>query len=198
MRNDTRRAGPPQLPPYTHSTKMFMFYFIYLGIRKKSKILNLTPRLSTLLKGPHSQVSLRGPRSDDCPQFFEPTQPPDRTGSDRWAPAGLCRSFLQPNSEVGACFLYPRRTPETSLALFQGEGKAEPQTLIRHWSDSNLSIWGEHLESRGPLHGLVLTSSLYPSAGKRGLICTAWFRSNKVRASLQVKSTLYPSMEMCL
>ena len=33
---------------------------------------------------------------------------------------------------------------------------------------------------------------------RRGLICTAWFRSNKVRASLQVKSTLYPSIEMCL
>ena len=33
---------------------------------------------------------------------------------------------------------------------------------------------------------------------ERGLVCTAWFRSNKVRASLQVKSTLYPRMEMCL
>lgn len=127
MRNDTRRAGHPKPPFYTHSTKIRMFYFIYLRIRKKSKILNITPKLSTLLKGPHSQLSLRRPRSDDCLQFFEPAQPPDRTGSDRWAPVGHCRSFLQPAREVGACFLYPRRTLRRPYPSSRVRGSQSPK-----------------------------------------------------------------------
>ena len=37
MRNDTGRASHLRPLPYTHSTKISIFYFVYLGIRKNQK-----------------------------------------------------------------------------------------------------------------------------------------------------------------
>lgn len=102
--------------------------------------------------------------------------PPQRSWQIlRWQMSSSWPLSLLSAARRGGCLLPP---PPKSLWHFpvplSGWRKdGEPQTLILHYSDPNLSFWSEHLEAKGPLSNQDLTSSLHPWLGWRryGLSC---------------------------
>lgn len=93
----------------------------------------------------------------------------------------------------GGCLLpIPRRAPETSPALFQGEGKLEPRTWVLHWSGPAFHL-GEH--PKAPPHsGLGLQPASPHLLGWEGgsLGCPAWGGGN-IRAALEVQPPPRPA-----
>lgn len=85
----------------------------------------------------------------------------------------------------------PQRAPETSPALFQGEGKLELQTfdppLECHIFPSGLNAQ----EAQGLLRGLAWASILHPFAGGEGLVCPAWGGGN-IRVALEFEASPPP------